>query len=109
MTSAYSECLNTADFKVWLKDFETEARSEGIKTETISSALHNVQLSTKVIENDRRQKVFSQPFLEFAGRMVSEYRLVNGRKLLLENKEEFQRIESEYGVPSPVLVAFLGS
>ena len=108
MTSAYSECLNTADFKVWLKDFETEARSEGIKTETISSALHNVQLSTEVIENDRRQKVFSQPFLEFAGRMVSEYRLVNGRKLLLENKEEFQRIESEYGVPSPVLVAFWG-
>ena len=108
IANSRADCRNSGDFNVWLKDFEREAKSEGIESSTITSALSDVYLSSKVIENDRRQKVFSQPFLEFAGRMVSEYRLVNGRKFLSEYEGEFQRIEQKYGVPAPVLVAFWG-
>ena len=108
ITNSRADCRNSGDFNVWLKDFKKEAKSEGIESSTITSALSDVYLSSKVIENDRRQKVFSQPFLEFAGRMVSEYRLVNGRKFLAEYEGEFQRIEQEYGAPAPVLVAFWG-
>ena len=108
VSKTYAECRNTGDFSEWLNEFADEAKAVGISDHTVNSALHKVKFSKKVIEYDRKQKVFSQPFLEFAGRMVNEYRLVNGRKHLAENKAKFRKIERDYGVPAPVLVAFWG-
>ena len=61
-----------------------------------------------VVNSDRGQGVFSQSFLEFAGRMVAKYRMDQGRQLLKKHNDTFDRIERDYGVPGPVIVAFWG-
>jgi lytic murein transglycosylase len=60
------------------------------------------------IAKDRAQGVFAQTFLQFSGRMVSGNRLQVGGALLKKHADTFRKIEQQYGVPGPVLVAFWG-
>src|SRR5262245_60223683 len=95
-------------FEQCLVRFKQEAASAGISPRTISSALSGVEFEQSVINRDRAQGVFSQTFLEFAGRMVAGYRLQQGAAELKKNAATFSRIEKEFGVPGPVIVAFWG-
>jgi lytic murein transglycosylase len=52
--------------------------------------------------------VFSQTFLEFAGRMVNQNRLDHGANNLRKYASTFERIEQQWGVPGPVIAAFWG-
>jgi lytic murein transglycosylase len=95
-------------FGPWLAAFKREAAAEGISARTIQNALADVRFEQSVINRDRAQGVFSQTFLEFAGRMVAGYRLQQGAAELKKNASTFARIEKEFGVPGPVIVAFWG-
>jgi lytic murein transglycosylase len=101
------QCAGSGGFRSWLEEFKAEAAAQGISAEAIGE-LDRVRYDQKVIDSDRRQAVFSQSFLEFAGRMVADYRMKQGRQLLKKYADIFDRIEAEYGVPGPVLVAFWG-
>ena len=72
------------------------------------AALDDVHYDQSVINADRRQSVFSQSFLEFSDRMVARYRMTQGKQLSPKTRSTFARIEQEFGVPGPVLVAFWG-
>ena len=87
--------------------FKQEAAAAGISPGTLA-ALDGVGYDQKVINADRRQGVFAQSFLEFAGRMVADYRMTQGRSLLKKHADTFARIEQEFGVPGPVIVGFWG-
>ena len=101
-----ASCHGGASFAQWLDAFRAEAAQQGISQATIKSALSGVQYDQSVVNRDRGQGVFSQSFLEFSDRMVNSYRLQNGAKHLSSKKQMFDRIEQQYGVPGPVLVAF---
>jgi lytic murein transglycosylase len=101
-------CNPTQSFEAWLDDFKREAAGQGISRQTISSALAGVTFDEAIVRRDRAQGVFSQTFLHFSGRMVAPYRLQGGAERIAKNKAVFTRIESEYGVPAPVIVAFWG-
>ena len=105
---AEAACRNTGSFDRWLAGFRREAVAKGIPRHIVSASLDGVTLDRRVIKADRRQGVFSQSFLRFAGRMVSEYRLARGRKLLKRHARTFRRISEDFGVPGPVIVAFWG-
>jgi lytic murein transglycosylase len=105
--SAFAACPGPDGFPAWLESFKQDAASQGISADAIA-ALDGVQYDQTVINADRRQGVFSQSFLEFSDRMVAQYRMTQGRKLLSKYKDTFDRIEHEYGVPGPVIVAFWG-
>ena len=60
----------TGSFQAWLDDFKTEAAAKGISQAAITSGLNGVTLDQAVLSRDRSQKVFSQTFEEFSGRMV---------------------------------------
>ena len=60
------------------------------------------------MRKDRAQGVFAQSFLQFSGRMVAGYRLQGGAQRIEKNSALFSRIEADYGVPAPVIVAFWG-
>ena len=47
-------------------------------------------------------------FLTFSGRMVSNNRMAVGKSLLNKYASVFKRIDQQYGVPGPVLVAYWG-
>jgi lytic murein transglycosylase len=98
-------CTNTGSFERWLSNFRSEAKSKGISARALS-ALDSVTFDPSVIASDNRQSVFSQSFLEFSDRMVAKYRIDKGRALIAKYKPIFDKIDQQFGVPAPVIVAF---
>jgi lytic murein transglycosylase len=105
---AFAACASPAEFGRWLQGFKKEAVAQGISPRTVSFALDGLTYDPATIAKDRGQGVFAQSFVQFSGRMVSSNRLQVGGALLKKYADTFKRIEQQYGVPGPVLVAFWG-
>jgi lytic murein transglycosylase len=99
---------NPAEFGRWLQSFKREAAAQGISPQTVQFALDGLTYDPATIAKDRGQGVFAQSFLQFQGRMVSSNRLQVGAQLLKKYAPVFAKIQQQYGVPGPVLVAFWG-
>ena len=95
---------SAAGFPAWLEGFKREAAAKGITQGTIASALSGVTYNPSIISKDRHQGVFRQSFEQFSGRMVPP-RLGRAAGLLKKNAGLFSRIEAQFGVPCPVIVA----
>lgn len=104
--SAAAAC-GSGNFDAWLADLKTDAATKGISQQVIATALAGVTLDPNVINRDRSQKVFSQTFEEFSGRMVPP-RLERGSNRMKQYGSVLSRIEQAYGVPGEVLVAIWG-
>src|SRR5215468_9726924 len=96
------------DFDTWLADFKREAASQGISQRAIGAALEGVTVDPAVLSRDRGQRVFSQTFEQFSGRMISPDRMRRGTAMLARHAATFARIERQFGVPGPVLTAIWG-
>src|SRR5690606_10760054 len=99
---------NPAQFGQWLQIFKKEAVAAGISPRVVNYALDGLTYDPATIAKDRGQGVFAQSFLQFSGRMVSKNRLQVGAQMLKKYANVFAKIEQQYGVPGPVLVAFWG-
>ena len=97
----------TGNFDSWLTAFKSEAASKGISQNAINAGLNGVTLDQSVLTRDHSQKVFSQTFEEFSGRMVPP-RMTRGSNALKQYGSVLSRIETAYGVPAEVLVAIWG-
>jgi len=95
------------DFATWLEGFKQEAAAQGVPQHVIQSALGDVTYDPAIIARDHAQGVFHQSFEQFSGRMVPP-RLSRASKLLAQYAPVFSRIEQQYGVPGPVIVAIWG-
>ena len=93
------------EFAAWKAAITAEASAAGVGR-TGLDALAGSAIDPKVLERDRAQGVFSQSFIEFSRRMISDYRLKNGAANLKKHADTFARAEREYGVPGPVITAF---
>lgn len=94
-------------FEAWLEDFKKEAASKGIAPAAIQTGLAGVTLDNAVLTRDKSQKVFSQTFEEFSGRMIPP-RMTRGSDKLKQYGSVLSRIEQTYGVPPEVIVAIWG-
>jgi len=101
--AAAQEC--GGDFDAWKAVVRAEASAAGVGA-TGLAALDGADIDTRVLARDRGQTVFSQTFIEFAGRMISDYRLKQGEKNLRTYADAFARAKLEYGVPPAVIAAF---
>lgn len=97
----------SGNFDAWLADLKTDAAAKGISQQAITAGLAGVTLDQNVINRDRSQKVFSQSFEEFSGRMVPP-RMTRGSNMMKQYGSVLSRIEQAYGVPGEVLVAIWG-
>src|SRR3954463_11613753 len=104
---AFAAPCGTGSFEGWLEDFKKEAAAKGISPSAIQAGLTGVALDKAVIARDHSQKVFSQSFEEFSGRMVPP-RLARGANMLKQYGSVLSRIEQAYGVPGEILVAIWG-
>jgi len=95
-------------FERWLTELKREALASGISQSTLAAAEPFMEFDQAVVNRDRGQKVFSQTFLEFSKRMAEGHRISQGAQRLKQSAALFQRIEQQFGVPGPVLVAFWG-
>ena len=96
---------NGSGFDGFIKAFHKEAASQGIGR-TALAVLDATTYDTGIIKRDHAQNVFSQSFLEFSGRMVTDYRIKHGAELIQKYKATFTAVEKQFGVPAPVIVAF---
>ena len=100
-----AQCEPPGGFSVFIKDFKKEAASKGIGQRGLS-ALDGVQLDTATIAFDRKVRAsFKGSFEQFAAKRVTSARLSRAAGYLKSHASLFQRIESQFGVPGPVLVA----
>ena len=100
-------CRDPASFDAWLADFKRQAAANGISASAIS-ALDGITYDPGIVAKDHGQHVFRQSFEQFSGRMVNSYRLHKGQALIKQYAPTFARIEQDYGVPPPVIVAIWG-
>src|SRR5215510_12473017 len=104
--AAPAACRNTGNFAAWLDQAKKEAVAQGISQQAIAAASPYLILDQKIINIDRGQKVFGQPFLEFSDRMAAAYRIKGGQDKIRQHAAMFQRAEQQYGVPPAVIAAF---
>jgi len=95
------------DFGTWLEGVKQEAAAQGVSQRAIAASLAGVTYDPGVVARDRAQGVFRQSFEQFSGRMVPP-RLARGTRLLQQYAAIFSRIEQQFGVPGPVIVAIWG-
>ncbi len=107
-SASAQKCPGPAGFNKWLQTFKQQAIAEGISPQTVAAALNGVTYNPNTIKKDRAQGVFAQDFLTFSGRMISKNRMAVGKAQLRKYAPIFKRIEQQYGVPGPVLVAYWG-
>jgi lytic murein transglycosylase len=107
-TSSAAPCHTTGSYDAWLAAFEREAVAQGISQATIAAVAPSLTYDQKIVYIDRGQRVFTQTFLEFSGRMAAGYRIQRGQQLIQANGATFSRIDQQFGVPAPVIVAFWG-
>jgi lytic murein transglycosylase len=106
MSAMAASCGNTAQgFGNFLAAVKRDAAKAGISGEALAT-LNTVQYDPAIIKRDRAQNVFAQSFLQFAGRMATDYRIKHGRELIAQNKQVFDAVQQQYGVPPAVIAAF---
>jgi lytic murein transglycosylase len=105
--AAAAVACGSGNFDAWLADFKTDAAAKGISQQAITAGLAGVTLDQSVLNRDRSQKVFTQSFEEFSGRMVPP-RMQRGSNRMKQYGSVLSRIEQAYGVPGEVLVAIWG-
>ncbi len=101
-------CRTSGPYASWLAGLEREAVADGIAQRAIAEAAPYLIYDQRIVNIDRGQRVFTQTFLEFSGRMAAAYRIVRGEALIKKYAPVFARIEQQYGVPAPVIVSFWG-
>jgi lytic murein transglycosylase len=106
-TPSFAASCGSGSFDTWLDDLKKEAATKGISASAIQVGLNGVTFDKNVLTRDQSQKVFSQTFEEFSGRMVPP-RLTRGSNMMKQYGSVLSRIEETYGVPGEVLVAIWG-
>lgn len=101
-------CRTGGPYDKWLADLEREAMAQGITQQTIATAAPYLTYDQRIVNIDRGQRVFTQTFLEFSDRMAAAYRIQRGAALIKTYAPVFARIDKQFGVPAPVIVAFWG-
>lgn len=95
-------------FATWLKEVEVEAIGRGIRPETVTAALADVEHIDKVIELDRKQPEFTLTFQQYLERVVSPAKVEKGRRMMAENRALLAEIQRRYHVQPKYVVALWG-
>ncbi len=105
--AAAATCRDPAGFPAWLGKIKEEAIAQGISPRAAEEGLAGVSFDQGVVRRDHGQGVFRQSFEQFSARMVPP-RLGRARALQQRYADIFQRIEAQYGVSPPILLAIWG-
>ncbi len=82
------------------------AVSEGHDPATVDKFFASVYQDSRTLGADRAQGIFTSGFVDFSRKLISQYRIDNGRKKLEQYASVFDTIEKRFGVSRGVLTAF---
>jgi lytic murein transglycosylase len=106
--AAPAPCRTSGSFDAWLARFKQEAAAQGISSAAIAAASPHLVYEQRIVNIDRGQKFFAQSFLQFSDKMLAGGRVPGGINQVKKHAATFSRVEQQYGVPAPVIVAFWG-
>lgn len=95
-------------FRDWVASFSYRAADEGISERTFRAAMDNAKFVPRAIELDRKQPEHTRTFNEYKRGVVSQRRIDDGRRMYREHYDILKKIEAQYGVPAPIIVALWG-
>lgn len=90
----------------FLSGIRSDLLVAGLSARQADAFLSSARQDPKVLRADRAQGVFQKSFLDFAGAVISQNRMVNGARNAKRYAATFDRIEQRYGVSRGVLLAF---
>jgi lytic murein transglycosylase len=100
-----AQCQPPGGFPAFLESFKQEAKAQGIGSRGLS-ALNGLTLDTATIAYDRKVRAsFKGSFQQFAATRVTSARINRASGYLKSHAPLFQKIEAQFGVPGPVIVA----
>jgi lytic murein transglycosylase len=99
-------CRTGGPYGAWLAELEREAVAQGVSQRAIAAASPYLTYDQRIVNIDHGQRVFTQTFLEFSDRMAAAYRIQTGAAKIKAYAPILARIDQQYGVPAPVIVAF---
>lgn len=94
------------NFASFVEQMKQQAVAQGHSKTTVRSFFAGVRQDPKTLKADRSQGIFQMSFTDFSRRIISENRIQNGRRNAKKWDALFDNIESNYGIPRGVLLAF---
>jgi len=97
------------DFNAFIDAMSREAAAAGISRAVIDNAFAGVTPDHAVLTFDRRQRgTFRKSFEDYAATRVTASRIKRGKQMLQRHAALLSRVERQFGVPGPLIVAIWG-
>ncbi|MDE0968211.1 MAG: lytic murein transglycosylase [Octadecabacter sp.] len=93
-------------FSSFLDRLVDEAELSGISRTTAREFLAGAKQNQAVLTADKSQGFFQRNFIDFSQRLISNNRIENGRFQAQQQDAIFNRINTDFGIPRSVLLAF---
>ncbi|WP_106745301.1 lytic murein transglycosylase [Yoonia maritima] len=90
----------------FIEGVKAEARADGISAANADRFFQGARIEQSVLNADRSQGVFQKDFISFSRALISQNRIDNGRVYGQRYDSTFDTIESRFGIPRGVLLAF---
>lgn len=93
-------------FSGFVDGLRQEAMQRGHSAQSVNAFFNGVSQDQATLQADRRQGIFTRPFVDFSRRLISQNRMDHGRINAERYRSVFDRMEREFGVSRGVLLAF---
>jgi membrane-bound lytic murein transglycosylase B len=91
-----------------MDDIRARAAAQNISESTINDTLRSPAFIPSIVKSDKNQSEFKLTLDEYLGRTVSSKRITRGHQMKAKYPTLLSRVESEYGLPPHVILAFWG-
>lgn len=91
-----------------IQNVQARAREQNISDATIKATIKSPAFIPSIVFSDKNQSEFKLTLEQYLGRAVNETRIANGKKMRAKYPTMLGRVESQYGVPPHVILAFWG-
>lgn len=106
LTGAATAQTCGGDVGSFIAGVKAEAVATGIPAATADAFFAGAQIDQSVLNADRSQGVFQQDFIQFSRNLISQNRVDNGARNSQRFDSMFRAIETRFGIPRGVLLAF---
>ncbi len=97
-----------SDFNGFLAGMRRDALAQGIRPGTVDLAFRYIQYLPHVVELDHKQPEHKLTFNEYLAKVVTQQRLDDARRHLIDNWSMLQRVQQRFGVQPRFVVALWG-
>ncbi len=96
------------DFNSWKITFKEYALNQGISIETLDKTISKFKFLPNVIKYDRYQPEFYEDTNTYIEKRTNQKKVVNGKKLFIQNGTLILDVENEFNVEKELLLSLMG-